>query len=211
MTRGEQIYAYLKDSILKNIIKPKDTIYEKQIAADFQSSITPVREAIKRLATEGFVEISPYRPAVVADASYDKYQKICETLYVLDSYACRKIIGDLTDRDLEELKTMTSEMAEFCSYESVVEYIDRNCRIHIYLWEKLRNDFLKEAMVHSLDSLKHSFLHMIFSQMNLSRTYLRKSLRIHQKLLEVFKERDLSRLNRVVKSHWRITQNSYFR
>lgn len=210
-TRGEQIYQYLRDAILTNVIKPREIIYEKDVAAEFQSSITPVREAIKRLASEGFIKTAPYRPAIVAEASYDKYQKICEALFVLDCHASRNLILDLTDEHIQELERMTHEMAALCSVDTVVDYIELNGQIHFYLWKLLRNDFLRDMMFQALDTLKHSFLHMIYSQGNLSSSYLKKSQKVHENLLEILKNKNTSRLRGVIKSHWRITQNGYFK
>lgn len=56
-----RIHHYLREAIIKNEIKPRNIIREKDIAVVFNSSTTPVREAIKRLASEGFFKVHPYR------------------------------------------------------------------------------------------------------------------------------------------------------
>ena len=89
LTLSDKIYNYLKESIIKNKIKPNQRIQEKEIAVQFDSSTTPVREAVRRLSAEGFIAITPYRYAVVREISSKELEEMYEVITILDYYALR--------------------------------------------------------------------------------------------------------------------------
>ena len=62
---SEQVYNVLMDSIVNGSLEAGTELREQHIAKQMGVSATPVREAFKRLASDGLIEIVPYRGAVV--------------------------------------------------------------------------------------------------------------------------------------------------
>jgi len=58
-TLSERIYLHLKDPIIKGKIKSNQIILETEVAESFGVSITPGREALRRLAGEGLIQKKP--------------------------------------------------------------------------------------------------------------------------------------------------------
>jgi DNA-binding GntR family transcriptional regulator len=199
---SDRIHDYLREAIIKNKLKPRNIIREKDIAAMFNSSTTPVREAIKRLASEGFVEVHPYRHAIVSEITYKEYEEISETMYVLDSYAHKVVIHDLTERDHQELREMTLELEKFCTIDTLEKYLKINADIHIYVWEFLKNEFLYTTIRQAFDKFLHSYRHILYTQWTRNDSSLKKSLRIHKKMTEALIERDKSHISSIIKKHW---------
>jgi len=199
---SDRIHDYLRETIINNEIKPRNIIREKDIAAVFNSSTTPVREAIKRLASEGFVEVHPYRHATVSEITYKEYEEISETMYVLDSYAHKVVIHELTEKDHQELRKMTLELEKSCTIDTLEKYLKLNADIHIYVWEFLKNEFLYTTIRQAFDKFLHSHRHILFTQWARNDSSLKKSLRIHKKMTEALIERDTSHINSIIKKHW---------
>ena len=57
----------IRDAILEGILPPGTRIDQNQLAKDLNTSLVPVREALKKLEGEGFVQIIPRRGAFVTD------------------------------------------------------------------------------------------------------------------------------------------------
>lgn len=197
-----RIHDYLREAIIKNEIKPRNVIREKDIAVVFNSSTTPVREAIKRLASEGFVEVHPYRHATVSEITYKEYQEISEVMYVLDSYAHKLIIHEMTEKDHQELRGMTLELEKFCTIDTLDKYLEINAGIHIYVWEFLKNEFLYASLRQAFDKFLHSHRHILYTQWTRNDSSLKKSLRLHKKITEALIERDTSHISSIIKKHW---------
>lgn len=199
---SDRIHDYLREAIIKNEIKPRNIIREKDIAAVFNSSTTPVREAIKRLASEGFVEIHPYRHATVSEITYKEYEEISETMYVLDSYAHKVVIQELTEKDHQVLREMTSELEKFCTIDTLEKYLEMNAAIHIYVWEFLKNEFLYTTIRQAFDKFLHGHRHILYTQWTRNDSSLKKSLRLHKKMTKALIERDTSHISSIIKKHW---------
>jgi len=198
---SSRIHDYLREAIIKNEIKPRNIIREKDIAAVFNSSTTPVREG---LASEGFVEVQPYRHTTVSEITYKEYEEISETMYVLDSYAHKVVIHDLTEKDHQELREMTLELETFCTINTLEKYLKINADIHIYVWEFLKNEFLYTTIRQTFDKFLHSHRHILYRQWTRNDSSLKKSLRIHKKMTEALIARDTSHISSIVKKHWEL-------
>jgi DNA-binding GntR family transcriptional regulator len=199
---SNRIHDYLREAIIKNELKPKNIIREKDIAVVFNSSTTPVREAIKRLASEGFVEVNPYRHATVSEITYKEYEEISEVMYVLDSYAHKVVLHELTEKDHQELRGMTLELEKFCTVDTLDKYLEINAAIHIYIWKILENEFLYSTIRQAFDKFLHSHRHILYTQWTRNDSSLKKSLRLHKKITEALIERDTSHISGIIKKHW---------
>ena len=155
-----------------------------------------------RLASEGFVKISPYRHAAVLEITYKEYEEISETMYVLDSYAHKLVIHELTEKDYQELRDMIFEMEKYCNCATLEEYLEINVNIHIYIWESLRNEFLYTTIRQIFDKFLHGQRHILFAQWSCHDSALKKSMRIHKKMMKALIEKDTSHINRILKKHW---------
>ena len=201
---SDKIHDYLREAIIKNELKPRNIIREKDIAVMFNSSTTPVREAIKRLASEGFVEVHPYRHATVSEITYKEYEEISEVMYVLDSYAHKFVIHELTEKDHQELREMTLELEKFCTVDTLDKYLEINAAIHIYVWEFLKNEFLYTTIRQAFDKFLHSHRHILYTQWTRDDLSLKKSLRLHKKITETLIKRDTSHISSIIKKHWNL-------
>jgi DNA-binding GntR family transcriptional regulator len=199
---SDRIHDYLRKAIINNEIKPRNIIREKDIAAVFNSSTTPVREAIKRLASEGFVEIHPYRHAIVSEITYKEYEEICGTMCVLDSYAHKAVIHELTEKDHQELREMTLELEKNCTINTIEKYLKINADIHIYVWGFLKNEFLHTTIRQAFDKFLHGHRHILYTQWTRHDSSLKKSLSLHKKMTDVLIKRDTSHIGSIVKKHW---------
>jgi len=199
---SDRIHDYLRKAIIDNEIRPRDIIREKDISAVFNSSTTPVREAIKRLASEGFVEVHPYRHASVAEITSKEYIEISETMAVLDSYAHRLVIHDLTEKDHQALREMTSELEKFCTIDTLEKYLQTNADIHLFVWRFLKNEFLHTTIRQAFDKFLHSHRHILYNQWTRHDSALKKSLSLHKKMTEALIARDTSHIGSIVRKHW---------
>jgi DNA-binding GntR family transcriptional regulator len=203
-TRAEEIHRFLRDSIIKNRLKSGERIYEKSIASQFNSSTTPVREAVRRLAEEGFIEIIPHRFAIVRESSFEQFLEVNETMTVLDSYACKSAMKNLTDHDLRELTEMTSQMERYQTRDTLEEYLEINAQIHIYIWNAAKNDYFSSLITRVFDDMLQRHRQILYSQWTLHSSFLKKSIKIHRSFLEALRDRNTARLNLIIKKHWRI-------
>ena len=77
---GEQshaaVYAELRGAILAGAMRPHERITENQVAERFGLSRTPVREAFRKLESEGLIVVVPQRGAFVSQPSLEDILEI---------------------------------------------------------------------------------------------------------------------------------------
>lgn len=73
---SEEVYQHLLDQIFSNQLKPNEKIAESKIAAEFNTSRTPIREAMRKLQSQGLINIYPNRHAEVASFTTKEIQDI---------------------------------------------------------------------------------------------------------------------------------------
>jgi DNA-binding GntR family transcriptional regulator len=88
-TRTEWAEQRLRTAILTGELLPGERILTEQLAADWQLSPTPLREAIRALAQTGLVELNPQRGATVAGLSPEEIANIYELRLLLEPRALR--------------------------------------------------------------------------------------------------------------------------
>jgi DNA-binding GntR family transcriptional regulator len=100
----EQAYADLKRRILNGEFVPGAFLSERQLALDLAMSKTPIRAAVERLESEGFLAISPQQGIVVRDLSVEELADHLEIRYALEPFVLRQIAGRLTREQSAELE-----------------------------------------------------------------------------------------------------------
>lgn len=85
---ADQIYASLREQIVTVALRPGDSLSEARIAETFGVSRTPVREAFKRLAEEGLLEVVPQVGSFVAPIDLTSVR---DSHFVRESLECRLV------------------------------------------------------------------------------------------------------------------------
>lgn len=86
----DAIHRTLREAILAGSLPPGFRLREIALATHFDCSTTPVREAIRRLVSEGLAKLYPRRGAVVTSLTTAEVDHLYETRLVLETYATRK-------------------------------------------------------------------------------------------------------------------------
>lgn len=106
----EKVANYLREHIVMDHFQPGQRLPERKLALELQVSRTPMREALKILAAEGLVVISPNRGAVVADVSPADMKEKAYVLSVLEQAAAEITCATASDDDIADLQALHYEM-----------------------------------------------------------------------------------------------------
>lgn len=109
-SKGSQAYAELRRRITSGELVPGSRLPQYEIAADLGMSITPLREAIRRLASEDWLTIDAHRDARVAPMSASEARHLLEVRYSLEPSATELAAQRRTDRDVVAMKAAANEL-----------------------------------------------------------------------------------------------------
>lgn len=201
-TLSQTIYIHLKEAIINNELHANERINEKEIAESFGVSTTPVREAVLRLGTEGYIKIDTHRKAVVAEISYEELLDLYQVMSILESAAILDISDHIQSEQISRIEKMTKEMNQSCNPESIELFLQLNVSIHNDLWEALPNKMLRKTLLF-VDSqilrYNHARIHIFKNQKALD-----ISSQDHKHLISLLKNRDKGKLAAHIRNHWNL-------
>lgn len=111
-------YSELRAFLQSGALGPGDRLGEVELAERFGISRTPVREALRRLAADGLVEISPNRGARVIEWSLQEMQEIFELRAMLEGKGAEWAATRMTDADIDQLDVLCDEMETIAASEA---------------------------------------------------------------------------------------------
>lgn len=109
-TAEEEAYLHIQRALRLGRYKPGERLIPEDIAAEIGMSRMPVREAFRRLASEGLVVLRPNRGCIVAGLTVDELYEIFEMRSVLEGLAVRLAIPRIDEEELEELDRLLERM-----------------------------------------------------------------------------------------------------
>lgn len=105
----DSVYLQLRQEIVAAELPPGYVLREAELSARFGVSKTPLREAFVRLEKDGFVQIAPYRSAVVAGYSRQDLREIYEVRELLEGSCAREAAVNIGTEDLAALNRVVRE------------------------------------------------------------------------------------------------------
>lgn len=157
---ADRIYTMLRTAIVNGEYLDAKRLTEEVLAERFGVSRTPVRVALHRLASDGFVEMVPHSGAMVRHRSREEIAEIFEVRALLESRAAKLAALSRTPDDLKRLASICERMEALGSSSGKVESLsDLNQMFHIAILEISRNKTLLDtaARLIGIGLLVHSY------------------------------------------------------
>jgi DNA-binding GntR family transcriptional regulator len=154
-------YDQLKELITTGAYAPGTFLSERQLAASLGMSKTPVRSAIERLESEGFLVVSPQQGILVAELSLDEIVDQFEIRGALEAYVVRRLAGRLSEEQFARLEENLSAQLRCAQDGDVLGYRQLDADFHLLLCECLGNQEIVRVMWRLRDKLHRVILRVI--------------------------------------------------
>ena len=123
-------------------LKPGDKVPERLLCETLGISRTPLREALKVLASEGVLELLPNRGARVAKLTAADVDEMFPVMGALEGLAGELACANASEADLAELRALHYQMALHHTRGERAEYFALNQKIHEKIMAAAGNDLL---------------------------------------------------------------------
>ena len=194
-TLSEQAYNQIKDAICQGSVAPGDILSENQLGM----SRTPVREALRALASEGFVEIRNGIGAYVKPLSSKDMEDLYEVRCLLEMQAIKTSIYRISNDEIDDLTRRFQAIYDACEQgdsPAQGEFSELDWELHSLLVDRCTNNYIKEIVAGNNSNLRR--------YQSLSVNVLgdvHESARQHLEILRVLRSRDLDKLEEVLHAH----------
>jgi len=134
-TKEEHVADFLREGIISGRFPRGTRIKQQEIADLLKTSITPVREALKLLAAEGYIAGDSYRGATVAPFDIEASNETLNLRILLESQLVQGAVGRAGGKDIEDLRVLAAEFER--AFESGEDEAARaaNYRFHHRMFE----------------------------------------------------------------------------
>ncbi len=189
-TDNERAYNSLKQTVLSGGFKPGEVLTLRALSKRLAFGDTPVREAVKRLISEGAFEGLPNRSARVPVLDRRAIQQILELRITLESNAAALAAQNITLHQIEQLRAMHKAMGEAVAADDSNAYGRLNMAFHFEIYRIADNKTLA-TLIEALWLRMASFVSRTRSLMTADPA---KAWQVacgqHETLLSAFQSRD---------------------
>jgi len=195
----EEVAERLRQRIFAKELEPGSWIDELKLCAELGISRTPMREALKVLASEGLVTMRVRRGAYVTEMSERDVREAYQLLSLLESDAAAVVARQASDAQLAELRELHRALeGSLADGEAGRErFFAANERFHLRIVEIDGNRWRMQIITDLRRVMKLNRHHSLFKQGR-----LQESLQEHREMLAALLERDADRAARLVRCHF---------
>src|ERR1700761_8738111 len=143
-TQTERLADQIASLVLSGDFEPGLRLDEHMLAERFGVSRTPVREALRQLASTGLIEIKPRRGATVASATSAQLDHLFGAMAEIEATCSRLAAMSMTPIERRRLQSLHESMAELVGRNDRDGFAAANLTFHTLIYTGAHNDIITE-------------------------------------------------------------------
>lgn len=193
----DYIYHELRRQLFNKELAPGQRLPEVAIAKTLEVSRTPVREALRRLAAEGLVELLPNIGARVISPTREEIEDCFDIRTDLECLAIGRAATKISNLQLFLLEEAIEEEKEVFPTRNLEQYIEKNSKFHRIIAEASGSPILSEY-VNNIIERSHAYMILFehFFEINTN-----PSLEDHIEILKALRSRDADKCVELMRNH----------
>lgn len=182
-TTQATVTEYVRQAILSGQLPGGTRLLQSDLAEALNVSITPVREALRELNTQGLVELDAFRGAVVHIPTLVELEEIYEMRAVLIPLSVRRGMARITAQEFDQIEALLGQME---ATTDQAQWVDMNRNFHNLLDEAAKATQLREVL-RRLSDLSAIYVHLSFTEKPLQKE---ESEQEHREIFAAYKQKN---------------------
>jgi DNA-binding GntR family transcriptional regulator len=196
----DEVVGRVRDMIVDGRLAAGTRIHEGRLCEQLGVSRTPLREALKVLATEGLVDLLPNRGAVVRALTPQDMRDMLRVIGRLEQLAGELACVEASDVEIAQVHELHQRMMQRFAERDMLEYFKINQAIHAAIVRMAHNEMLQQTH----DSLQPRVRRIRFLPHDLGHES-EQPVAEHERMMEALLARDGTRLGQLLKEHLDMT------
>jgi DNA-binding GntR family transcriptional regulator len=193
---ADKAYRKMRQAILRGDLAPGEALFESHLADKLGMSRTPVREALRVLARDGFIETIPARGYVVPRRSVEDLRELFELRESLEGLSTRAAAVRATEAEIVQLGQLCDRYEQATSLETWTQI---GTEFHNFVVVVARNRRLATI----LDSLNFQIVLSRRSALSSAETIRNEAVREHRAIVDAITSRDSEAAEQCARTHVR--------
>ncbi|MFF7734121.1 MULTISPECIES: FCD domain-containing protein [unclassified Streptomyces] len=198
----DRVYEALLELITTRALQPGQHLVESELAGHLGVSRQPVREALQRLNTEGWVDLRPAQGAFVHEPTEEEADQLLTVRTLLEAEAARLAAANATSAGIAALEALCAEGEKAVEADDVDGAVALNARFHTKIMELAGNAVLAELAAQVDRRVRWYYTPV-------ARRRGRQSWIEHRELIAAVSARDEQRATQLMREHTEHTRRSY--
>jgi DNA-binding GntR family transcriptional regulator len=145
-----KIAERIREAILVGTLQEGQRLVERELAAQFETSLTAVREALIELESDGFVVKKANTSTFVTKLTLEASEKIFVVRRLLEKYAVEEAARLATKEQLAQLEKFYQEMIDAARNRETKDFVMKDLSLHQFIWSMSGNEYLVTALQRSV-------------------------------------------------------------
>lgn len=192
----DTVVEHLQNLIIEGVLAPGTKLNEREVCERLGISRTPLREAMKVLASEGLIDIEPNRGAFVSKMSDTEIWEAFEMMSGLEALSGELAAERISPAEIAEIQTLHDAMIVCRAQNDLPGYYSRNQTIHNKINEAARNSVLRQIYL----SINRRLLALRFKS-NFKEAKWDRAIHEHDEMIQALEARDGKRLATILRQH----------
>mgnify|MGYP001337151029 CR=1 FL=1 len=192
----EELTESLRKLIVSGELQPGRKVPEKELCELYGVSRTPLREALKVLATDGLVNLEPNRGAWVSRITVEELDELFPVMGALEALAGKLACKHITDDEIAQVRALHDRMFAHYTARELEAYFKLNQQIHETILAAARNATLT-VQYGTLAARVRRGRYMA----NMTRERWDQAMKEHEDILDALQARDGGRLAVILRKH----------
>ena len=144
-TKSDYAYRQVRDRILSGELQPGAVLQQRDLASRIGISTTPLREALRRLKSEGLVELDAHRDARISPLRAEEARDLLELRKSLDPLAAALAAQRRTNADIQAIRAAHSGLDPLPTHPAIEQLVAHR-NFHAAIYRASHNDMLIDAL-----------------------------------------------------------------
>ena len=193
-TAHEFVRETLRRAILRGDLTGGSRLIQADLASQLEVSTTPVREALRDLATEGLITLDRHRGGVVRELNWDEMEEIRLIREQLESFAIELAVKGVSEAGLDDAERLCDRMSEEVD---LADWVDLNRRFHFLFHESTGAPRLATI----LKGLEEAAAVYVAQAQRSHPEIRRRANEAHRAFVQACRARDTERARKVMSGH----------
>lgn len=200
-TRTDEIVNLLTQGIIAKTLAPGMELDEFTLARDFGVSRTPIREALRQLASSGLVELRPHRAARVAALDDRRLSEMFDIMAELEALCAQRASQTMDSAERHALEDHHRAMGDMVRSADMGGYRAANMEFHALIYAGAHNSYLHELALSTRERLAPHRGAQLEAPTRLARSYAE-----HEAIVTAILQGDAAKAAQAMRQHLSVTQ-----
>ncbi len=197
MSKTDEAYQFIKKEIIGGNLNNKAPLSVNILASKLGMSKTPVRDALQKLQSEGFIRIIPNQGIVIQELTILEATHMYELRIAIEEYLLKQIIPMLKEENITYLRNLLDKQKQAMENNDPYEFMKHDSEQHLYLHKIYFNPIIHDVVNQLVDRIFYGGVQALRLPGRMEAT-----LNEHTILVDAIEERDLDKAIRALEYHF---------